>query len=152
MSNTQSPDVVRACVVSGGITTPYRVAGRGRPLVVLSFDAATTGVALSTAAPDHRVIAPDFLAGTPATDAARTSPRTWLVAFLEALGLTEVRLLVDASLATEVRRFAQLYPELVAAVSVLPPSPAALAYALAHVLVWYAVARWMDGRGIYLKV
>ena len=34
----------------------------------------------------------------------------------------------------------------------LPPSPAALAYALATVLLWYAVARWMDGRGIYLKV
>ena len=34
----------------------------------------------------------------------------------------------------------------------LPPSPAALAWALASVLLWYAVARWMDRRGIYLKV
>ncbi|HVQ29928.1 MAG TPA: heparan-alpha-glucosaminide N-acetyltransferase domain-containing protein [Vicinamibacteria bacterium] len=34
----------------------------------------------------------------------------------------------------------------------LPPSFAALAWALAHVLVWYAVARWMEHRSIYLKV
>jgi predicted acyltransferase len=34
----------------------------------------------------------------------------------------------------------------------LPPSPAALAWALANVLLWYAVARWMDRRGTYLKV
>ena len=34
----------------------------------------------------------------------------------------------------------------------LPPSPAALAYALANVLLWYAVARWMERRGMYLKV
>jgi predicted acyltransferase len=33
----------------------------------------------------------------------------------------------------------------------LPPSFAALAYAVAHVLVWYAVARWMERRSIYLK-
>lgn len=34
----------------------------------------------------------------------------------------------------------------------LPPSLAALAYALAHVLVWYVVAWWMERRSIYLKV
>jgi predicted acyltransferase len=34
----------------------------------------------------------------------------------------------------------------------LPPMPAALAFALANVILWYAVAWWMDRRGIYLKV
>jgi predicted acyltransferase len=34
----------------------------------------------------------------------------------------------------------------------LPPTLAALAFALANVLLWWAVARWMDRRGIYLKV
>jgi predicted acyltransferase len=34
----------------------------------------------------------------------------------------------------------------------LPPMPAALAFALANVVLWWAVARWMDRRGIYLKV
>ena len=34
----------------------------------------------------------------------------------------------------------------------LQPSFAALAYAVAHVLVWYGVARWMERRSIYLKV
>ena len=34
----------------------------------------------------------------------------------------------------------------------LPPTPAAFAYALANVVLWWAVAWWMDRRGIYLKV
>ena len=34
----------------------------------------------------------------------------------------------------------------------LPPTVAAFAYALASVVLWWAVARWMDRRGIYLKV
>jgi predicted acyltransferase len=34
----------------------------------------------------------------------------------------------------------------------LPPYPAALGFAIATVLLWYAVAWWMDRRGIYLKV
>ena len=40
----------------------------------------------------------------------------------------------------------------VAFASWLPPSAAALAYALANVLLWYAVARGMERRSIYLKV
>ena len=34
----------------------------------------------------------------------------------------------------------------------LPPVAAAFAFALANVVLWWAVARWMDRRGIYLKV
>jgi predicted acyltransferase len=34
----------------------------------------------------------------------------------------------------------------------LPPTPAAFAFAGANVALWWAVARWMDRRGIYLKV
>jgi predicted acyltransferase len=34
----------------------------------------------------------------------------------------------------------------------LPPSPAALAYALANVALFWALAWWMDRKGIYLKV
>ena len=34
----------------------------------------------------------------------------------------------------------------------LPPTPAAFAYALANVLLFWALAWWMDRRGIYLKV
>ena len=34
----------------------------------------------------------------------------------------------------------------------LPPTPAAFAYALANVVLWWAVAWWMDRRAIYLKV
>jgi predicted acyltransferase len=34
----------------------------------------------------------------------------------------------------------------------LPPMHAAFAFALANVVFWWAVARWMDRRGIYLKV
>jgi predicted acyltransferase len=34
----------------------------------------------------------------------------------------------------------------------LPPMLAAFAFALANVVLWWAVARWMDRRGIYLKV
>jgi len=34
----------------------------------------------------------------------------------------------------------------------LPPYPAALGFAITTVLLWYAVAWWMDRRGIYLKV
>jgi predicted acyltransferase len=34
----------------------------------------------------------------------------------------------------------------------LPPYPAALAYALATVLLWYGVAWWMERRGVFLKV
>jgi predicted acyltransferase len=34
----------------------------------------------------------------------------------------------------------------------LPPTLAAFAFALANVVLWWAVARWMDRRGIYLKV
>jgi predicted acyltransferase len=34
----------------------------------------------------------------------------------------------------------------------LPPTLASFAFALANVLLWWAVARWMDRRGIYLKV
>jgi predicted acyltransferase len=34
----------------------------------------------------------------------------------------------------------------------LPPTLAAFAFALANVFLWYGVARWMDRRGIYLKV
>ena len=37
-------------------------------------------------------------------------------------------------------------------VLVLPPMLAAFAFALANVVLWWAVARWMDRRGIYLKV
>jgi predicted acyltransferase len=36
--------------------------------------------------------------------------------------------------------------------SFLPPSPAALAYALSNVVLFWALAWWMDRRGIYLKV
>ncbi len=34
----------------------------------------------------------------------------------------------------------------------LPPMAAALAFALANVVLWWAVAHWMDRKGIYLKV
>ena len=34
----------------------------------------------------------------------------------------------------------------------LPPMLAAFAFAFANVVLWWAVARWMDRRGIYLKV
>jgi len=34
----------------------------------------------------------------------------------------------------------------------LPPMLAAFAFALANVVLWWAVARWMDRRGIYIKV
>ena len=34
----------------------------------------------------------------------------------------------------------------------LPPMLAAFAFALANVVLWWAIARWMDRRGIYLKV
>ena len=33
----------------------------------------------------------------------------------------------------------------------LPPMLAAFAFALANVVLWWAVARWMDRRGIYLE-
>jgi predicted acyltransferase len=34
----------------------------------------------------------------------------------------------------------------------LPPMLAAFAFAFANVVLWWVVARWMDRRGIYLKV
>ena len=40
----------------------------------------------------------------------------------------------------------------VAFASWLPPTLAAFAYALANVILWWAVARWMEGRGLYVKV
>ena len=40
----------------------------------------------------------------------------------------------------------------VAFASWLPPTLAALAFALANVLLWWAVAWWMDRRGLYVKV
>jgi len=40
----------------------------------------------------------------------------------------------------------------VAFASWLPPMLAAFAFAFANVVLWWAFARWMDRRGIYLKV
>jgi predicted acyltransferase len=51
---------------------------------------------------------------------------------------------------TELSLQARLHQALFA--SWLPPSPAALAYALANVALFWALAWWMDRKGIYLKV
>lgn len=119
MSRPLPPGTARACVVSGGVTTHYDVAGRGEPVVILTLDPARPPAHPAAVARDRRVIAPDLSPGSPGRLAATLDFPGWLAAFLEALGLHDVTLLADASLAQHLARFAELHPDRLARLDVL---------------------------------
>lgn len=120
MAQPTPTDVVRACVVSGGITTPYRGAGRGIPTIVLSTDRQVVETLLRTASGERRVIAPDLMSSTSAP-IGPTHSRSWLVAFIEALGLESVHLRVESTFAADAHGVAMVYPELIASVELIAP-------------------------------
>lgn len=105
MATVLPTDVVSACVVASAVDTPYRAAGRGLPIVVLSA-APELQTACLLQFPRHiRVLAPS-LNGLESHCDTSAKFSSWLINFLDALGIDQVSLATDTSFAGRAVEFA----------------------------------------------
>jgi hypothetical protein len=81
----------RCRVVAAGRLTTYQVAGRGPVVLVLTADQEARERLLARLSSTGRVVAPDLSHPGSGADTA-----SWLAAFVDALGMTQVRLVVDS--------------------------------------------------------
>ena len=111
---TPAPDgpLFISCTVSDGLTdTPYRRAGRGAPVVVLTAGASRAEDALLAALPrQFRVIAPEVPPPATSTGEALPGFPAWLGGFLDGLGLSRVALVAEERFGAAALGFALLEP------------------------------------------
>lgn len=100
----QSPQPVRATVVTSSSTTEYLCAGSGRPLLVLAGPE-HRGAIVDAASTRFRVLAPIVDHGDHPLDPAR------LVDLLDGLGLWDVRVVADGDFELIARACSALHPD-----------------------------------------
>jgi len=105
---------VEAVLVTGGDEIPYRRAGHGRPVLLLTPDARL----FELLARRLRVVQPLDVPGDPAS----TAWHRWLQGLVDGLGLDRPALVVDPLLAGPVRRLATIDPDRFGAVVELTPT------------------------------
>lgn len=89
MNQELRPGPPRCRVVAGGTITTYQVVGRGGVVLVLTPAEGVRRRLVASLSPTARVVAPDLPLSND------VDPTEWLSAFVEALGISNVRVLAD---------------------------------------------------------
>jgi hypothetical protein len=106
MNQDIRPGPPRCRVVAAGTVTTYEVVGRGQVVLVLTDDSRARERLLTRLSSTNRVVAPDHMALPVGVDA-----ELWLASFVEALGLSQVRIIADVVYETAARSLTLTDPD-----------------------------------------